>query len=387
MNLYPELAEKIVKEVRQIISDDIIVVDINGYIMASTQLNRIGSFHEGAQRVLRSKQKLIIDQELAKVLKGVREGINMPIMFEGRVIGVIGVTGNPKQVEPIAELIRRMTELIIQESCHTEQMEWKTRGVESYFFEWVNLTTVDSEFLNRGVLLNIPVHKPHICCLLQFDMSNTNDMESHWMQRDILDLFQKIFSNNNDFIIMWGPGLYLLLKNYNNGYNRSSFVYQLEEFKKNFEYRYKTPLSIGVGKTPGTHVINRSYTEAKKALKVSVKKNKLIFYEDLVIDVILEEVSQEMRDEFLENTMRKLLHHSELVDTLQCYIKNNQSIKKTALEMHLHINTLHYRLKQIKEITSIDPKETAGIVLFYLSITFLQDISKEKNKKEEAYIL
>ncbi|MEH6945150.1 CdaR family transcriptional regulator [Bacillus sp. JJ722] len=387
MKLYPDLARKIVKEVRQVINDDIIVVDINGYIMASTQVNRIGTFHEGAQRVLRSKQKQYFDKESAKVLKGVKEGITIPIMFEGRVIGVIGLTGNPKQVEPIADLIGRMTELIIQESSYTEQVEWKKRGLESYFFEWVNLTTVDSEFLDRGVLLNIPVHKPHICCFLQFDMSNMNSMESHWMQRDILDMFQKIFSKNDDYIIRWGSGLYLLLKNHNNGYSRSSFVYQLGEFKKHFEYRYKSSLSIGIGKTPGTHVINRSYKEAKKALKVSIKRNEIIFYEDLVIDVILEEVPQEMREEFLESTMRKLLHHSELVDTLQCYIKNNQSIKKTASEMHLHINTLHYRLKQIKEITSIDPKETSGIVLFYLSITFLHDILKEKRKKERVHIL
>lgn len=387
MKLCPDIARKIVKEVRQVINDDIIVVDINGYIMASTQISRIGTLHEGAQRVLRSKQKLYIDKESAKVLKGVREGISIPIMFEGQVIGVIGVTGDPKQVEPIAELIRRMTELIVQESSHKEQLEWKKRGLESYFFEWVNLTTVDSDFLNRGVLLNIPVHKPHICCLLQFDVSNMNNTDSHWMQRDILDMFQKIFSKQNDFIIRWGPGLYLLIKNYNSGYNRSSFVYQLGEFKKNFEYRYKNSLSIGVGKTPGTHVINRSYKEAKKALKISIKKNEIIFYEDLVIDVILEEIPQEMREEFLESTMRKLLHHTELVDTLQCYIKNNQSIKKTASEMHLHINTLHYRLKQIKEITSIDPKETSGIVLFYLSIAFLHDMLKEKRKKEKAYIL
>jgi carbohydrate diacid regulator len=46
--LLPELAEKIVKEVRKLIGEDIIVVNIDGYVIASTDLARVGTFHEGA---------------------------------------------------------------------------------------------------------------------------------------------------------------------------------------------------------------------------------------------------------------------------------------------------------------------------------------------------
>jgi carbohydrate diacid regulator len=70
----------------------------------------------------------------------------------------------------------------------------------------------------------------------------------------------------------------------------------------------------------------------------------------------------------LEKTAEKLRGHAGLLETLQAYLANNLSLKETALELHVHINTLHYRLKQITEVTGIDPKTTEGIALFYLAV-------------------
>jgi carbohydrate diacid regulator len=44
--LQPELAEKIVKEVQKLMAEEIIVVNTDGIIMASTNQDRIGTFHE-----------------------------------------------------------------------------------------------------------------------------------------------------------------------------------------------------------------------------------------------------------------------------------------------------------------------------------------------------
>ncbi|MEH7377593.1 sugar diacid recognition domain-containing protein [Neobacillus drentensis] len=58
--LLPELAEKIVKEVRKLIGEDIIVVNTDGYIIASTDLERVRTFHEGALvTAQKSKSRLL----------------------------------------------------------------------------------------------------------------------------------------------------------------------------------------------------------------------------------------------------------------------------------------------------------------------------------------
>lgn len=53
--LFPDLANKIVREVRRLITENIIIINIEGVIIASTDTERIGQFHEGALR--RAKQK------------------------------------------------------------------------------------------------------------------------------------------------------------------------------------------------------------------------------------------------------------------------------------------------------------------------------------------
>ena len=56
--LFPDLANKIVREVRRLITENIIIINIQGVIIASTDAERIGQFHEGALRC--AKQKTVI---------------------------------------------------------------------------------------------------------------------------------------------------------------------------------------------------------------------------------------------------------------------------------------------------------------------------------------
>ena len=44
--LFPDLANKIVREVRRLITENIIIINIEGVIIASTDTERIGQFHE-----------------------------------------------------------------------------------------------------------------------------------------------------------------------------------------------------------------------------------------------------------------------------------------------------------------------------------------------------
>ncbi|MDG3043589.1 helix-turn-helix domain-containing protein [Bacillus sp. B6(2022)] len=39
-------------------------------------------------------------------------------------------------------------------------------------------------------------------------------------------------------------------------------------------------------------------------------------------------------------------------------------MKHTAEAMHVHINTLHYRLKRIQDLTTLDPKRMQDAMLF-----------------------
>ena len=63
--LFPDLANKIVREVRRLITENIIIINIEGVIIASTDTERIGQFHEGALRANKRKPS-----SLQKKMKG-----------------------------------------------------------------------------------------------------------------------------------------------------------------------------------------------------------------------------------------------------------------------------------------------------------------------------
>ena len=47
-------------------------------------------------------------------------------------------------------------------------------------------------------------------------------------------------------------------------------------------------------------------------------------------------------------------HKGELITTLQMYLRNKQSIRKTADAMFVHYRTISYRLEKIKQISGIN---------------------------------
>jgi len=70
--LSAKLAEKIVKEVRKLLDENVIVVNIEGVIIiASTNENRVGNFHEGVLLTSQKRKKLIISAENQGKLIGV----------------------------------------------------------------------------------------------------------------------------------------------------------------------------------------------------------------------------------------------------------------------------------------------------------------------------
>ncbi|MEU7629721.1 helix-turn-helix domain-containing protein [Nocardia sp. NPDC049220] len=64
-------------------------------------------------------------------------------------------------------------------------------------------------------------------------------------------------------------------------------------------------------------------------------------------------------------TLRTLLdpldEHPELLDTLRRHISTNLNRQRTARLLHIHTNTVDYRLKRIGQLTGLDPAQSAGV--------------------------
>jgi len=96
MNFSSSLAQNITEELKEVVNQDINYFNSKAYIIASTNKDRIGDFHQGAKRVLETKKELIVEYD--GEFLGSKKGINLPVYFNNDVVGVIGITGDKNEV-------------------------------------------------------------------------------------------------------------------------------------------------------------------------------------------------------------------------------------------------------------------------------------------------
>lgn len=201
--LFPDLANKIVREVRRLITENIIIINIQGVIIASTDAERIGQFHEGALCCAKQKRTVIITKDDEQRLQGVKAGMNLPLLFHDEVIGVIGITGEPENISQYGEILRKMTELLIHENYFLEQLELEHLSYEAFVFDWLQNTDWSPSFLDRAQTLGIDLYKKKQLILLSIAQDNT------MLQRKIWQHMRNIVAKENLFV-RWGNDRFIL---------------------------------------------------------------------------------------------------------------------------------------------------------------------------------
>jgi DNA-binding PucR family transcriptional regulator len=109
--------------------------------------------------------------------------------------------------------------------------------------------------------------------------------------------------------------------------------------------------------------LRQSYVEALEALRLGPMLNSgnwLIKFEELGFLHWLDKLPDQLyRENPYQDRVRALAGHPDLLETLEVYLDNGRSPKKTAEQLYLHRNTLSYRLKRIEAICQVslfDPK-------------------------------
>ncbi|MFC9895304.1 PucR family transcriptional regulator [Nocardia sp. NPDC127579] len=89
---------------------------------------------------------------------------------------------------------------------------------------------------------------------------------------------------------------------------------------------------------------------------------KLYRFDDLALEYQLTRPGPAL--DYLRTLLDPLEEHADLLETLRCHIANNLNRQRTARVMHVHTNTIDYRLKRITQLTGLDATQAAG--LWYL---------------------
>jgi len=112
--LNPELAAEFLRRLGRHLDYNINIMDRDGIIIASRDGSRVGAFHESAHRLIATGAEVERVEPGQHLPPGVRPGVNLPIEHRGQTIGVVGVTGDPRDVAPVAYAVKTSVESMVE---------------------------------------------------------------------------------------------------------------------------------------------------------------------------------------------------------------------------------------------------------------------------------
>ncbi|MQL51643.1 GAF domain-containing protein [Desulfofundulus thermobenzoicus] len=177
-----------------------------------------------------------------------------------------------------------------------------------------------------------------------------------------------IFMNSPEGIVLAYPS---------GEHSREEIARLLSLFMDDFYSRYTKKYSFVVGvSTLLTDLLDfrKGFLEACQCITIArlyKHLNKPLYFDDTgLLGFLFHEENRQLLTTFVTNQIGPLIRHDKtnnlcLVDTLECYLDNNCNLADTAGKLYIHVNTLKYRLKKIKELTSIDLGRTDHRVNMY----------------------
>lgn len=366
--LRTSLAKKIIREVKNFIEEDLIMVDTSGIIIASTDPDRLGNFHEGAYLAAADKQMRVISKLDEATLSGVKAGITLPLFHQQKVVGVIGITGTPEKVLPYGELIKKMTELLIQENHYQDQFEWEARSLETFVFDWLLKDGPSTSIQKRAEVLGVNIEVNRQVILIEFQSEEALMKTKRWRFSE-LDMELK----KEDILVQWGQNRMILLLASSRISSKEALHSLLTKCQDQLQSYIGAPVFMGIGKAGNLSSLKDSYLEAERALNACSKDVPITFEEDLRLEMILQAIPVEVKKEFTQRLLSPVISEKDLFETIKIYFTHHLSLKETAKAMHIHINTLHYRLRKVEMLTGLELKRPHDLTILYLACILLDD--------------
>jgi sugar diacid utilization regulator len=134
-------------------------------------------------------------------------------------------------------------------------------------------------------------------------------------------------------------------------------------------------LSVGLsGWQPGLAGIALAYGEAKAAAQLAAGTGvtgRAVALDELLIDHIARSTPHVSR--ILDETLEPLFqydraHQTALVATVRAYVDAGFNLTRSAEVLHVHPNTVLYRLRRVKELCGRDPHDPEDLLILFLAL-------------------
>ncbi len=343
--LSPELAQRVIDQVAPTLEFNINVMDPTGRIIASTDPERVGSTHTVARAVAGGEPGIVHDGGSPAE----RPGVNLPLRLDGKIVGVLGITGPPERVSPVAQVLVLTTGLLLERERELDDSARRDAADRELLSGLVS-GEVDGSAITGALASGLP------------------EMVAPWSLYAILNhQATGTLGPDTEQALLPGPQ------------RRARFGGAQWVLTGARSIRSDgRPAAIPPGGTivldGGSCADGADLAGAAQALGALVAANDLLPEPPVSRMLRLDELAPELSVSCLPSATRTSLarrvdslsagHRQTVVAFLRC----GASVSATARELFLHRNTTLQRLERITELTGLDPRIPAQAASLQLAI-------------------
>ena len=349
------------------------IMDREGTIIASTEQERIGTFHQGAAEVIATGKPVLIETKDLPRYPGAKEGYNMPIFLKDELIGVVGIFGCEEQMLNVANLLKvYVTQHFAQQAMAQKQnveSEVRNRLLSLLLLGDIGqMETIYQLSALIPVQLAFPVK---VIMIRAGKRKNTREQMNHYTQlfqnmmwQGTLDRSRDVFGiQNNDCIIIHSAPRHGKADE-----DLDKIIAQVVR---------EEGLCIAVrGACPRLEDIPGGMKESNTLISMEGGPVRNLEDSQVKIQYLIYKSLIHGGTKYAEMLYRKLTASQDarqvevLLVTARVYYQENGSVQKASQRLHLHKNTLLYRMKRLFQLLDLE-NETPFTREFLIRLIFM----------------
>jgi purine catabolism regulator len=249
------------------------------------------------------------------------------------------------------------------------------RQLKGDFLEELVTNTFNDEELmeKRALSLNFNVQEPLTVFVLELDRRNNyygakTEQERQALKEFIWQKLHQSFTLEGNVMLQVKSSSIVGLASIKSEQELRQLQKTLTRLIKQVKQKqFRDCIAVGIGRPyTGVRNVSKSYQEALTAIKVGQMvegAGQVSYFEDLGPYRLLYELrgSEDMQSFHQEVVGKIKLYDSQnnmnLMETLEHYFASDGNLRNTAEALHMHKNSVIYRIKKIEEITGLDLRD------------------------------
>jgi len=370
--------DDILREVKTLSGKDVFLVDlfynISNHPFAKTPAENLFNLRPLLMRSLKKYEKSFFLDESS--------GINFfsfPITVNHEAMGWLCLTGKTVSLSESETIIaERGSTILAIEMLKQNELTDLEQSLKGDFLDGL-ITGNDADYLEKySPNYKFDVHCPHRIMLINFVFSTSPSQSNNKKEKLIRDCLKRYYIPFNEDLRRHFPGSFALIRQHyivcvlesDLSDDKMQVEMILEKIKTRFHQNYSLDyrglqIKIGIGETfADIRDFKKAYNNTKQTVKMIGETSSPIetmYFKDIEVKRLLLANSEENLMLFFDNLLSPLLNYEnnskkDFYNTLETYLKTNCSWSESKKLLHIHGNTLTYRLNRISEILNMDLK-------------------------------